>query len=211
VTLLNGQAHLRPDIKAALAMLLLLSASQFQTSNGRNSSAADRFSHTMARSNVFHLLLAALLLLAISLFLTFTPALPFEPPSISLYESLVEPNESHTGTDDPLIDPFDNLNTTAHNSTLNKRDCEYNNELRKWVCDDTIPPLINLLGRMRTKPGARVTKDTVAAFYTGLNDPNIWRVSAGDDSILVKWMNANGFRYKFYWWPEALDRYCRSS
>lgn len=90
-------------------------------------------------------------------------------------------------------------------SDLVKRQCEYDIEAQKWICDFHFPTITDMVTKMRDKSqGGRVTKNKSVFFYTNLRKPTADELGAKTADYKVHyawaagWMRANkkpGYAY----------------
>lgn len=97
------------------------------------------------------------------------------------------------------------------NSTaiLQRRQCEWNAAQSKYVCDDKLPTVDQIIARMRNvNLKGRVTKDRFAVFYTNLDDKKILEEKYAE-SMPYGWLKSRDMLNDFYWVFDALDVACK--
>lgn len=99
----------------------------------------------------------------------------------------------------------------ASNTTnaLTKRGCRFNPTNGQWDCDTSIPKISELIAQMRDEPGGLATTNRVLVFYTNLNDPALLPGKDPSLSWVVGWLDANGFKEKYFWWGRCVNQYCK--
>lgn len=110
--------------------------------------------------------------------------------------------------------PFPGPEHDTKNATLRaltKRGCKLNMSKAVWECDEVMPKMAELVQHLQSETGALATSSRSAVFYTNLGDPALKPNTDPSTSWVVGWLEANGFKDKYYWWGRCTNHYCELS
>ena len=95
-------------------------------------------------------------------------------------------------------------------SGLQRRGCEWHDDVQKYICDNKLPTVAEIVAKMRDEDEEGLAdEDHRAVFYSNLRDPNLnSNTPMYALSWMLTWIRARGWGNGYYWALNVLTDAC---